>query len=245
MVLSVASMLKPSREVAVDHLEELAARLAAGEVVAPEEVMAILDRLRTTEEELQLAVDRQTRVADLLRQIADADKVAKRLQVIESAYADSEAVLAKAQSAYNALIAKHFEEHMTLRHRLMAIESAKRSLMAEENLPSSLAARLREARQACSELADLRDAAAHELRVRQGRLRQAEKELPGAEESARLHPSMESIVEAADRLQTTVAARRDLVAEAERSLAEAEGRLAAAIGKRDTVDREVSQAVLR
>lgn len=244
-MISIASMLKPSKESAVDHLEELAARLAAREDVAPEEVTAILYRLRVAEDDLQAAVDRQVRVVGLRREIAESDKFAKRLQAIESAYADAEAVLAKAQAAHNALLLKHHEEHMTCRHRLLAVENAKRSLMAEENLPPSLAARLRGVRQACSELADLRDAAAHELRVRQGRLVQAEEESAGAEESARLHPALPSLAEAAERLRTTVAARRNLVVEAERSLAEAEGRLAAAIAKRDAVEREVSQAVLK
>jgi hypothetical protein len=244
-MVSIASMLKPSKESAVDHLEELAARLAAGEDVAPEEVTVILDRLRKNEEELQLAVDRHTRVADLHRQIADADKVAKRLQVIDSAYADAEAAATKARAAYNALIAKHHEEHLTCRHRLEAIGHAKRALVAEENLPPSQAARLRVARQATAELGDLRDAAAHELRIQQGRLRQAEDELPQAEESAKLHPANESLVAEAERLRNAVAARRGLVADAERSIADAEARHDAALAKLASLEREVVQAALR
>ena len=240
---SVSQMLQPSREVAVDHLEELAARLAAGEEVAPEEVMAILDRLRKTEEELQRAVDRQTRVADLLRQIADADKVAKRLQVIDAAYAEAEAAATKARAAYNALIAKHHEEHMGLRHRLEAIDYAKRALVAEENLPPSQAARLRVARQASGELADLRDAAAHELRIQRGRLLQAEHDLPQAEDRARLHPTNESFVSDAERSRNAVATRRGLVTAAERAVADAEDRHDAALAKLTALEREVLQTV--
>ena len=84
-MVSVASLLKPLRESAVDHLEELAVRLAGGEHVSPEETEAIVDRLRATEGELQKAVDRQVRVVGLKREIAEGDKFAKRLQAIESA----------------------------------------------------------------------------------------------------------------------------------------------------------------
>jgi chromosome segregation ATPase len=244
-MFSVASMLKPSREAAVDHLEELAARIAGGEVVAPEEVIATLERLRESESDLEAAVKRQTAVAGLRRQIAEAGRWQKRLDEIEAEYDAAEREYVKARDAYNALQRKHHDEHMTCRHRLDAIEHAKRALVAEENLPPTQAARLRAARQACSGAADLRDAAAHELRVRQGRLRQAEEELPQAEETARLHPSVDGYVAEAARLQTALATRRELVAEAERSLRAAEARCDAALAQRTAAEREVAALALR
>lgn len=244
-MVSVAAMLKPSRAVAVDHLEELAARLASGEVVAPEEVTAILDRLRASEDDLQQAVDRQTRVAGLRREIAEGAKFAKRKQEIDAEYTVAERAYVKARDAYESLQLKHHDEYMTCRHRLDSIEHAKRALVAEENLPPTQAARLRAARKACDELADLRDAAAHELRVRQGRLRQAEDELPGAEESARRHPAIEAIVADADRLQTAVVARRELVAEAQRLLDAADARCGAALAKLTATEQEVAALALR
>jgi hypothetical protein len=245
MVLSVASMLKSVRIGSADHLEELAARLAAGETVSPDESQAILDRLRASEDDLQEAVDRQTRVAGLRREIAEAGRWQKRLDEIEAEYNSAERAYLKARDAYAALQRKHYEEHMTCRHRLDSIENAKRAIVAEENLPPTQAARLRAGRQACSEAADLRDAAAHELRVRQGRLRQAEDELPGAEREAHLNPTIERYAEAMARLTTTLTTRRELVAEAERSLKAADARCESALAKLTATQREVAALALR
>lgn len=244
MVLSVLSMLKPVRMAAADHLEELAARFAAGEPVAPEETEVILDRLRASESDLQAAIKRQTHNAEARRVIADSDKWEKRLAEIEAEYAVAERSFVKARDAYNALLLKHHEEHQTCRFRLEDAEAAKRSLMREENLPPSLAARLRDARKVCSEAADQRDAAAHELRVRQGRLQQALDELPGAEHAARTNPTIERYAEAMARLETTLTARRELVAEAERLLKDAEARCECAVAKRTAVEREIAAAMI-
>jgi len=244
-VISIAQMLKPSRAVAVDHLEELAARLAGGEAVAPEEVTAILDRLHATEEELQRAVDRQARVAGLRHGAADAEKVEKRIAAIEAEWADAEAVVAKARAAYNALLHRYREEHQACRHRLVAIDQARRALVADENLPPFQASRMREVRQACLELGDLRDSLTRELTVRRARLQRAEESLPAAEEAAKLHATNDSLQAEAERARNAVASRRGLVTEAERSLADADRRYDAALAQRDALEREVIQQSVR
>jgi hypothetical protein len=244
-MVSIAAMLKPLRAVAVDHLEELAARLAAGEAVAPEEVSAILDRLQVDEDELQHAVDRQARVLDLRRQIADADEVEKRLKAIEAAWGKAEAESVKARAAYDALLLKHHEEHMTCRHRMDAIGRARRALVADDNLPPPQAASLRLARRVCDDLADSRAALANELIERRARLRRAEESLPAAEASAKLHTANGSLQADAERLRNAVATRRTLVAEAEESLADVDRRHEKALAERARLEREVMGAALR
>jgi len=244
-MFSVSAMLMPSRAVAVDHLEELAARLAGGEKVPPEEVMVILDRLHATEDELQRAVDRQARVIELRREAAGGEKVEKRIAAIEAEWADAEAEVAKARAAYSAALRKHRDEHQAARHRLVAIGQARRALVADENLPPSQASRMQAARQSCLEAGDLRESLTRELTVRRVRLRQAEEALPAAEEAAKLHGTNDGLQAEAERLRNAVASRRGLVAEAERSMADADRRYEAAIAQRDALEREVIQKSIR
>ena len=65
MVTSVLNLLKPLTAKRLDGIEELAARLAAGTVVPAEEVAAILEKSRCNPADLQRAVDRHARVAEL------------------------------------------------------------------------------------------------------------------------------------------------------------------------------------
>ena len=241
-MVSITAMLKSSRAVAVDHLEELAARLAAGEGVAPEEVTVVLDRLRATEEDLQRAVDRQIRVAELRREISDAATHEKRLTVIEAAWQAAEADVAKAKTEYNTLLVKYTEEHMTCRHRLDAIDWARRALVAEENLPPSQANRLRAVRQLCDELSDSLATLTNTLTDRRARLRRAKELLPAVEEQAKLYGNNATVQAEAERLRNAVASRGVLVAEAERAVADTQRRHEKAITERNKVEREVATA---
>ena len=242
-MVSVVSLLRPARRANVDHVEELAASIAAGDTVAPEEVQAVLDRCRCSEEDLQRAVDRHIRVNDLRRQIAAGDGDAKRLAAIEAEVDAANAEVSKARAKLQAILDRVNEEHMTLRHRVDAVDRARRALLAEENLSPAQAERLRGVRIAADIASDAVTERRRELAEKRSRLRRAETELPKAELEASLRSASNDAKAAAERWRNAMKARTEAVADAEKALAAADEALAEAVAERSAVEASVARAV--
>lgn len=237
-MVTVASLMQPTRVAGVDHIEELAARIAAGQAVAPEEVLAVLDRCRCGEEDLQHAVDRHARVIELRRVIATAGPIEKRLAAIEAEVQGAEDEVKAARAKLSALVGRVNDEHLELRHRADAIDRARRSLMLAENLPPRVAERLRVVRDASDEATDALTACERDLAERRSRLGRAEEELPKAEREASLRSGSDDARAEAERWRNAVKARREQVAEAEKALAEAKRAQASAVAARDAAERD-------
>jgi chromosome segregation ATPase len=242
-MVSIATFLQPARRASADHVDELAARIAAGAAVQPEEVLAVLDRCGCSEDDLQAAVDRAGRVLDLRRQLAGAGPVEKRLAEIEAEVKAADAEVQAAREKLRAIIGRVNEEHLDLRVKADAIDRARRSLMAEENLPPAVADRLRAARAASERASDALTARQHELDERRSRLRRAKEDLPIAEREASMRPASVDARDNVERLRNAVKARGDLVVEAEKSLVEAEKQFAQASEAVAAVEREVAATV--
>jgi hypothetical protein len=243
-MVSIATFLQPARRAGVDHVDELAERIAAGVHVQPEEVLAVLNRCGCSEEDLQAAVDRCSRVLDLRRQIASAGPIEKRLAEIESEVQGAEAQVNAARAKLRAIIERVNEEHLDLRHKADAIDRARRSLMNEANLPPALGGRLRAARAASSQASDALTARRHELDERRARLRRAQEDLPIAEREASMRPGSVDARDAVERLRNAVKARGDLVSEAEKAVAEAERVFADASAACSEAEKVVAATVL-
>lgn len=242
-MVSVFGLMRPVKQRGEERAEELAARIAAGDSVQPDEIVAVLDRCRISGEDLQAAVDRHARVIELRRQMEGADKMQARFDAIESEVHAAEAAVAAARGKLQSIVDSLGEEHMTLKHRLDAVERARRSLLAEENLTPAQAERLRAARDAASRASDDLEAQRRELTDRQSRLRKAEEELPKAEHAAKVSPRSVDARDAAERLRNAVKARGELVAEAVKAVAAAETAAEDAAAECRSVEAAIAKAV--
>ena len=243
MMVSVVSLLRPTKIVGVDHLDELAERIAGGAAVSPEEVLAVLDRCRATEDDLQRAVDRLSRVIELRRVVATGAATEKRLAAIEAELDAGYGAVAAAKEKLTALVNRVSEEHMTLRHRVDAIDHARRALMEPDNLPPLLAERLLATSRAAAAASDTLAAAGRDLADRRSRLRQAEEALPRAEREASLRRDDDARMEA-ERWRNAVQARRGLVVEGEHAVAEAKKAQAAAAAECAAAQRAAEAAAV-
>jgi chromosome segregation ATPase len=239
----ISRLVRPARVSGGQHVEELAARLAAGQAVPPEEVLAVLDRCGIDEAGLQAAVDRHVRVRELRRQVGPAAGLEKKLATIQAKIDEADAAVQAARDRRSRLIAEVGEEHMTLTHRMEAIGHARQKLRAVENLPPALGEKLTAARAAANETSDAVSAAVAEADERRRRLRQAEEALPVAEAAAAREPNHADIQSGAVRARNAVTARREQLAVAEKAVAEARRVAASADASRAAVDREVEMFV--
>jgi hypothetical protein len=241
-MVDIAGLLRPIKKSNVDGIEELAARLAAGVEVPPEEVEVVLDRTNCDIDDLQAAVDRHERVLGLRAQAADAEPLRKRLAGIESTVTAAEAEFFAAKKKLDAAIAKAGDEPLDLRLRIEAADRAKKQLLDPENLPPAEADRLRLARQAADEADSRLTEARQAVEEGRGRLHRAEADLPDAEQAAKAAPNSADAQAAAARARTAVASRREQLTQAEEELQVAEAMLAASRRERAAVEIAVARA---
>lgn len=220
----------------------MAARLAAGETVPPEEVATILDRTGREEDELQAAVDRHERVQRLRQEIADAEPLRRKLAAIDSELTAAEAEVAKAQKKLETALAKWGDDRFDLRLRVEAADRARKTLVAEENLPPVEAGRLRRARQAADEAEQAATEAGIILAQARRQLAHAENTLPDAVADAKAAPDNADAQAAVDRIQNAIKARRDAVTKAEKAAQAADSALASARRERAAVEASVAAA---
>lgn len=241
-MVSIAGLLKPLRERGVNGVEELAARLAAGETVPPEEVATILDRTGRSEDELQAAVDRHERVRRLRQEIATAEPMRRKLAAIDSEITGAEAEVAKAQKKLDVVLAKYGEERFDLRLRVEAADRSRAALVSEENLPPVEADRLRRARQAADDADQALTEAGMILDQARRQLAHAENSLPDAIADAKAAPYNADAQAAVERIRNAIKARRETVANAEKVAEAADTALTAARRERAAVEIAVATA---
>jgi len=243
MVTSVLNLLKPLTAKRLDVIEELAARLAAGTVVPAEEVAAILEKSRCNPADLQRAVDRHARVAEIRRTVIEAEPMRKRLAVIVGEIKPLDDAAVAAQRRLDEAIARHWEERMTLRHRVEAADLEKGRLLDPDNLPPGDAERLKAATSRANAAESALTEARYELSERRRRLRLAEEELPRAKERARFNSSNDDAQQAAVRAGNAVKARAEQLAEAEKAEQAATREDEAAKRDRDAVRAAIEKVV--
>jgi hypothetical protein len=221
MIANVMDVLKPLTARRLDGIEELAARLAAGATPPAEEVAAILERSRCTPDDLQRAVTRHARVAEIRSGMAQAAADRKRYAEIQAEIRPLDVAAVEARKKLDEALRRHWEEEMTLRHRIESADRERDALLRPENLPPGDAERLK----AATARADAADAAVtaaqFEVTERRRRLRLAEEELPRAEERARFAKGNDDAQAAVVNLKSAVKARGEQLAAAEKTLAAA------------------------
>jgi hypothetical protein len=241
-MIDIAGLLRPVTKSNVSGIEELAARLAAGADVPPEEVMVVLDRTHCDIDALQAAVDRHERVLAMRRQLAEIEPLRKRLAAIESEVTAADAEVFKVRKKLDAVVARTAEEQLDLRCRVEAADRAKVELIALENLPPAEAERLRIARHAADVADEDATNARRELDDCKRRLQFAEDDLPAAERDAKASRTNADAQAAAERIRSAIQARGERVAEAEKNAQLAEAALGAARRERAAVEIAVARS---
>jgi hypothetical protein len=222
MVASVTDLLWPVRRPKPEGIEEIAARIAAGNPPPAGEIMAVLDRTRCSDADLQAAVDRHRRTAELRQVIADAAPARKRFATLAAEVQAATAAVAKATAARDAVMARIGDDYRDLGYAVEAADRAEAALLDRDNLPAALAAQLTEAERVAGEASEAAVAARAELATCRRSLQDAEGRLPMAEHEADLNPGNADIEAAAARARSAVKLRGERLKAAEVALRLAE-----------------------
>jgi hypothetical protein len=242
-MVNIVDLMKKVRSPLVDGLEDIAARLATGSEVPPEEIAAVLQRTRCQEPELQRAVDRHARVLELRREIKAAEPRKKKLAAIEAEYAEAQAELAKWQKRINEWVAKNGVEVIDLRIAVARGEAAKNALMDSENLPPADAANLSAVRQTADHADTSLTATSVAVVDARKSLRDAEERLLAANEESAAFPANQDAAAGVRRWRNAVKARSAALQEAEKALRAADAALKAARQEREVVEAAVRLSV--
>lgn len=220
--IDIIGMIRGRRQARAAGIEELAVRLAKGELVAPEEIEAVLDRTGCDEEMLQAAVDRIERRAALLAAVARGNTAEARLDKIDAEIGKAFDAVAEAQRKHAAVVAKHADERTELRHAIEAGNRAHNELLDPSSLSPADLARLTAARDAWQtaerEMSELRRGML-ELRLS---LERAERDLVDATEQAKVNRGNADIQHRRDACENAVAARKARLKDAEADLVKRE-----------------------
>lgn len=243
-MLSVSELLRPVRRPKLSGIEEAASRIAAGNPPPAEEVAATLDAARCSESDLQRAVDRHGRVAELRRQIADGAAVRKRFAALDAEMRAADQRLTEVLAEREAVAARVGPAHTAAKIRVDAADRAIEALLDPANLPPDDAERLTVARAAADGAAERVTAAGDNLAKCRRSLAEAEQALPGAEHEARTNVGNDDIAANVGRVKNALAARRERLQAAEATL-QAAGAEARAAGKRlADIEGAIRKAVL-
>ena len=233
-MVSVAELIWPVRKPLHDGIDDVAANIAAGNPPPATEIVAVLDRCRCSESDLQAAVDRHVRVNELRRQVAAAATARKRFAAIEAEIEAAAAAVRKAVAAREALVKKVGEEYADLSFQVRAAEQAEAALTDRTNLPAADAARLIAVETAAADASERETAARGDLGAARRSLESAEANLPKAQRDARANPGNQDIQGPAEAVRNAIKARGERVKAAEVALREAEA--AAAEARRRQAD---------
>ena len=236
MAVSVSTLLAPILKKKLEGIEDIAQRIAAGKAPPPEEIVAVLDRTRCDESDLQEAVDRHERRASLLKQIEHAKPLRKKYAEIEAAIGKAEKEFDDAKAKLANLHAIHHEERTDLRFSVESANQAEKALIDYDNLPPDAAARLRDVRDRASVAGDAILNTQNEIKHQQQRLDDAVKQEEERLEDKRLNRGNDSFVESYDRAKNVTATRKAQLAEAVKAAAESEKNLVAVRRERDEVE---------
>jgi hypothetical protein len=241
MAIDIVGMIRGRRDKRAAGIEDLAARLAAGETVAPEEVETILDRTGCDEEQLQERVDAIERRSAMLATVKRGDEATAKIDKLEAEIGKAFDAVADAQRKHAALVAKHADELLTLRQAVDAANRAAEELLEDKNLSATNRERLAQARKVASVAAQAADDLRRSMRELRTSLENAEREAVDAVENARIYRSNADAQDRKARAENAVKARTARVKDAEAELpklqAEAERTAAAVAAIEDELRR--------
>lgn len=209
-MIDIAAMLRPVRAKRMNQLEELAERLADGEILPAEVIDAKLVEAGKQPADLQAMVDRKARV-EALAEISKAGTPArKRLATITGEISAARADFDKVRDKLRGIEAKHSEERSQLEAAVQAADAARLKLLSKECLPPLLWTRLVEAERLADESGEEHGTALRRLPEVEAAADEAERFAARAAEGRPVRHSGELIdAEAAARLAKERRAARD------------------------------------
>jgi hypothetical protein len=222
MMVAIAELLWPARRPKLEGIEDIAARIAAGNPPPAAEIVAVLDSARCSDADLQKAVDRHHRVAELRRVIADAAQVRKRFAVLDAELKAADSAVEKAVKAREVVVGKVGREHLALKLRVDEATRAEEAILDPANLPPAAALRLASASAVADAAVEAATAARASLANLRRSLRDAEELLPEAERDANMSPENADAHAAVARLRNAIAARKERAEEGQRAVDAAE-----------------------
>jgi chromosome segregation ATPase len=137
-VLDVRSLLRQHRQSKAADIHDLARRLAAGETVAPEDILDSLGVSGTQEDEFLDLVDLCRRRAELRKTAAGIDALNQELVGIRAVMKKHRATLDEAESKYRAAIDPLARQEEETQSRLNLAQGARSSLSSSANTPKFL-----------------------------------------------------------------------------------------------------------
>jgi chromosome segregation ATPase len=238
-MISVATILGMKRADFAERVDELAQRIVDGEKVGRDELAAFIQRIEVAPEDLQVAVDRLTRRAELLQTVRDSTPSRKRLEGIRQEFAALQAELDNAVARLDGLRAKYAVQLIDLEQTVRAADAAAAALIEPRNLPQADAERLRAARAAVDEASGEIDAARREVRDLRIHADDAERILAEERSTLTLNGDSDLAKEQVARAEMAAATRAKRLRDAEANLPKMEKKLAVARRDRDRVQAEI------
>lgn len=241
MIVDVLSQVRARQDDRATGIEEVAARLAAGEAVGPDEVEAVLHRTGRTVDDLQARVACLRRRAELRTAIEAGRKAEKRLGKIRAEVDAARVVVNEAAGKLHEIEVRHAEDTILLEQAVRDAGMARDRLLAPENLTVTERERLTQAREAvCKAEAELLDGLTTARRCSHA-VGRAEEELPEAVEEAKRHPASTDMAERVERLRVALATRREKLAEAKAAVPGLEAALEQARAERSKAEAELAR----
>lgn len=214
-MIDVVSLIRGRREQRAGGIEELAHRLAGGEVVAPEEIEAILDRTGCTEEQLQSRIDALVRRNELVADVKAGEQARRKVEKIEAEIAKAFDAVVVADNAHRELRVKHADELLVLGQTVDRAARAHDELLNPDLLAPADRERLADARKAASEAASAHADLRRQMPELRLSLEQAERAQADAADEAKRFRSNPDVQDRKTRADNAVKARRQRVADAE------------------------------
>lgn len=214
-MIDVVSLIRGRREQRAGGIEELAHRLAGGEVVAPEEIEAILDRTGCTEEQLQSRIDALVRRNELVADVKAGEQARRKVEKIEAEIAKAFDAVVVADNAHRELRVKHADELLVLGQTVDRAARAHDELLNPDLLAHADRESLADARKAASEAASAHADLRRQMPELRLSLEQAERAQADAADEAKRFRSNPDVQDRKTRADNAVKARRQRVADAE------------------------------
>lgn len=141
MIVNVLEMLRPlilaEKQKTAGALEDLAARIASGLSMGPQEIAAALDRLKATPEELAKEVDRQGELIALRRDIKEGVSARRRLKTINEELDRATAAVEAAQKKSDDFHSAMHGEWKEMRDAVRAADEAATMITQAKFLPAA------------------------------------------------------------------------------------------------------------
>lgn len=217
--MDISKILKPRAEARAARIEQLAARLAGGEQVSPEDIERLLVETGATADLVQGRIDVLSKRAALRSAIAAGAKASKRLEAIDADIGVLFDAVSEAQAKHAAACRKHEAERIELRHRIERGEAAEGELLSDAVLSPADSARLREARDAERAASAAISALRRSLPDLRSYLGRGQSDLEQAAANMRRHRGDPDFEEAHDRALRAVESRRARIEAIEADLA--------------------------